>query len=30
MHNLTEIAYYRPADLKAIRNIDFKKLLERP
>lgn len=30
MHNLTEIAYYKPADLKVIRNIDFKKLLERP
>lgn len=30
MHNLTEIAYYKPADLNVIRNIDFKKLLERP
>ncbi len=30
MHNLTEIAYFKPADLKAIKNIDFKKLLERP
>lgn len=30
MHNLTEIAYYKPADLKVLRNIDFKKLLERP
>jgi len=28
MQNLTEMAYYKPSDLKAIRNIDFKQLLE--
>jgi len=28
MQNLTEMAYYKPSDLKAIKNIDFKKLLE--